>query len=241
MKLPLQLKKQAEIGKEYILINGGEAAFKTSLFNLSGNADTSRIEPFFPKNEGEVEVKHKTANIDGFLGIACADKGWLAINPKYKEIIENPELNLTTFKTLHDGLYHTSLIISKNDEVVGIIMAVILRGLKEVGQAFDKLNENYNIFKSLTEELNTILEEQEKINVGNRMVTILPNVSSNQIIIDPDIKIEEQSAGYALVNMDNTYSIFINNNGKYIETKYNEPKINVEIAAEVLEKIKEVI
>lgn len=141
MKLPTILKKKAEIGKEYIIINNGDSAFKTSLFDVTGDADTSKVEPFFPKNEGEVKVEHKTAQIGKYLGIACEDKGWLVVDNAYKPIIENPELTLTTSKNLYDDLFHTTLTVSKDGEVVGLIMCVIIRATKEDGEAFDKLNE----------------------------------------------------------------------------------------------------
>lgn len=92
--------------------------------------------------------------------------------------------------------------------------------------------------KQLNEELSKLLEDE--ITVGDKIIEVMPN-EKNQVIIDPQIKIGELSAGYALVNMDNTYSIFINKNGNYEETKYNEPKTNAEIATEVMEKIKEVV
>ena len=141
MKLPASLKKKAEIGKEYIIINGGDAAFKTSLFDVTGDADTSMVEPFFPKNEGEVKVEHKTIKVGNFLGVACEDKGWLVIDNDYKFIVENPELTLTTSRNLYNDVMHTSLNVSKDGEVVGLIMCVILRGTKEEGEAFDELNE----------------------------------------------------------------------------------------------------
>lgn len=239
MKLPATLKKRAKIGKDYILIDNGTAAFKSSLFGLSGDADTNNVEPFFPKNEGDVEVYHKTTEIKDRLCLSCADKGWLLIDKALKPIVENPEIKLTTFKDLYNDIWHTTLILSKDDEIVGIVMGMLFsQDTKEIGKAFDELNENYNIFKSLNEELNSLLEDE--ITVEDKKITVIPN-DDNKIIVDPQIQIGELTAGFALVNMDNTYSIFLNKNGNYVETKYTEPKTNAEIALEVIEKIKEII
>lgn len=160
MKLPTKLKKRAKIGKEYILIDNGTAAFKTSLFDIIGDADTSNVEPFFPKNEGDVEVYHKFVDIKDRLGLSCADKGWLLIDKDLKPIVENPKIKLTTFKDLYNDIWHTTLILSKDNEIVGIVMGMLFsQDTKEIGKAFDELNENYNVFKSLNEKLEKILED----------------------------------------------------------------------------------
>ena len=166
MKLPAKLKKRAEIGKDYILIDGGSAAFKTSLFDLTGDADTSKVDAVFPKNEGDIEVYHKNIEIKDRLGLSCADKGWLLIDKDFKFIIDDPEIKLTTFKDLYNDIWHTTLILSKNNEIVGIIMGMLYsQDTAEIGKAFDKLNENYSIFKSLTEELDKFLESESVFNI----------------------------------------------------------------------------